>query len=78
MARFCFARFSEPNDGRQEIAKRPLTSWRATHIWRLQQAETALTGLVPVSRLFLVGTTDPGTNEPGEDTRRLFDIVGFR
>jgi hypothetical protein len=63
--------------GRQEIAKRPLTCWRATHIWRLQQAETALTGFVAVSRLFLVGTTDPGTIEPGEDTRRLFDIVGL-
>ena len=28
-------------------------------------------------RAFLIGQPIPGTNEPGEDACRLFDIVGF-
>ena len=49
----------------RNLQKRTLTSWRATHIWRLQQAEAALSEHVAVSRLFLVSTADPGTKRTG-------------
>lgn len=46
------------NGPARNLQKRPLTSWIATHIWRLQQRRRPSARSVTVSRLFLVGTTD--------------------
>jgi hypothetical protein len=63
--------------GLQEIAKKAVDVLESHPYMAPPATAAASMRSVTVSRLFLVGTTDPGTYEPGEDTRRLFDIVGL-